>query len=538
MNAAGGQWHAALDTARALAGSDGTILRFGSAVAPFDTTAPTDGLSRLANALGTARALGGPIYVVTDGELSDAGQLGTLQGWNADVVLLSRDTVPNAALLDIHVPRGVQVEDSVVVTATLATWGALPRDSGRIDVYEGTRRIMSTTVALPPSPGVGRRHIAIPAGRLPLGDRIVRVVLTVEGDVEPGDDERRRVTTVSDLPSVVVLVDPADYEGRFLFQEMNDIASGSVRGYSRVAADRWVEMGSMRVMDDAAVERATRAAAMVVHRSTLGSVRVRSTTPTWIWPAGYDAEGEFFEGDWYLTGELTPSPLLGALVGVAWDSLPPLTGLLPLVPSEREWVALAARRSRRGPARPVVIGVDTGETRHLTTAATGLWRWGFRGGASREAYRTVIAAGVDWLLGSRSRASADVLVAQTTTTRGIPATFRWVGDSIPLALSVVFRTDTSQFEREIRFDRSGVGEVDLPDGVFRWSSSEVGVSGIVIVESYSDEYHPNLVVEAQSNAGAGFVLSERFVRQRWWLFVVVILAFAAEWGWRQRRGLP
>jgi len=286
------------------------------------------------------------------------------------------------------------------------------------------------------------------------------------------------------------------------------------------------------------VERATQAAAMVVHRSTLGAIRVRSTIPTWIWPAGHDAEGEFFEGDWYLTVELAPSPLLGALVGVAWDSLPPLTGLLPLVPSDREWVALAARRSRRGPARPVLIGVDIGETRHLTTAATGLWRWGFRGGVSREAYRTVIAAGVDWLLGSGVRTGAAVLVAQTTTTRGIPTIFRWVGDTVPNASSVVFRTDTSRFEREIRFDRSGVGEVDLPQGVFRWSSSDAGVSGIVVVERYSDEYHANLVMEGQSSAGAGFVLSERFVRQRWWLFVVVIFAFAAEWGWRQRRGLP
>ena len=51
MSAAGGRWHAALDTARALAGGDGVILRFGTHVTPFDTLAPVDGATRLADAL-------------------------------------------------------------------------------------------------------------------------------------------------------------------------------------------------------------------------------------------------------------------------------------------------------------------------------------------------------------------------------------------------------------------------------------------------------------------------------------------------------
>jgi len=28
------------------------------------------------------------------------------------------------------------------------------------------------------------------------------------------------------------------------------------------------------------------------------------------------------------------------------------------------------------------------------------------------------------------------------------------------------------------------------------------------------------------------------LRDRWWLFVVAIAAFAAEWAWRRRLGLP
>jgi len=28
------------------------------------------------------------------------------------------------------------------------------------------------------------------------------------------------------------------------------------------------------------------------------------------------------------------------------------------------------------------------------------------------------------------------------------------------------------------------------------------------------------------------------LRDRWWLFAIAIAAFAAEWAWRRRQGLP
>ena len=196
------------------------------------------------------------------------------------MVFVPRDTVPNAAVLDLHVPRAVQAKDSVVVTLTIGTWGSLEGDTALVEIFEDARRIVSRNVVLPQSPGIGRRQVVIPSERLSLGDRVVRVALTAPGDRESRDDVRMRVISVTDLPSVVVLVDPADYEGRFLFQELNDIAQGSVRGYARVANDRWVEMGSMGIVRDAEVERATQAAALVIHRSTQGRLPIRSTIPT------------------------------------------------------------------------------------------------------------------------------------------------------------------------------------------------------------------------------------------------------------------
>jgi len=56
MGAHGSHWKTAVDTARALAGLTGVILRFGDQVSGFDTAAPTGGSTRLGDALRLAAA--------------------------------------------------------------------------------------------------------------------------------------------------------------------------------------------------------------------------------------------------------------------------------------------------------------------------------------------------------------------------------------------------------------------------------------------------------------------------------------------------
>src|SRR2546430_5744714 len=46
-----------------------SIWRFGDRVAAFDSTLPADGASRLAPALEAAAARGGPLVIVSDGEI-------------------------------------------------------------------------------------------------------------------------------------------------------------------------------------------------------------------------------------------------------------------------------------------------------------------------------------------------------------------------------------------------------------------------------------------------------------------------------------
>ena len=125
MSAAGGRWREAMDTARALAGGDGVILRFGTRVTPFDTLAPTDGATRLADALAIARGRPGPVVVVTDGEIGDAATIEPSLLAGARVVVLPRAVVSDAALLDLEAPERLAQGDSLPVEVSIGTFGTL-----------------------------------------------------------------------------------------------------------------------------------------------------------------------------------------------------------------------------------------------------------------------------------------------------------------------------------------------------------------------------------------------------------------------------
>src|SRR5207302_741379 len=178
------------------------------------------------------------------------------------------------------------------------------------------------------------------------------------------------------------------------------------------------------------------------------------------------------DGDWYVQAP-EPSPLAGALAGVAWDSLPPaaaLSDLAPVPPGDSSAVVvLTARLARRGAARPVIVLSQAGGARRAMVAASGLFRWAFRGGASAEAYRAGGAALADWLL-----------------------------------------TGGAGAER-------GVGA-----GGTNWDGGRRGAPG----------------GRAQAGGAGGGRVASTALRDRWWLFVVAIAAFATEWAWRRRQGLP
>jgi hypothetical protein len=61
---------------------------------------------------------------------------------------------------------------------------------------------------------------------------------------------------------------------------------------------------------------------------------------------------------------------------------------------------------------------------------------------------------------------------------------------------------------------------------------------LIVVDDYSDEWRPTAAVLASRPGAAEGRLVSEALRDRWWLFVLAIAAFTAEWSWRRRQGLP
>jgi len=538
MNGPGGHWTDALDSARALAGTDGTILEFGSRVVPGDGVPPDQATTRLGPALRVAAARRGPVIVITDGELDDATAIPASLLFGVRTLALVRDTVPDAALLDVSIAERIPVGDSIPVRVTVGAWRLPDTTALRLEVFRGDRRLWTGPVAIPAGAAPVRRTFTLPPRAVPPGRHVLRFRLVgAAGDREPRDDERLRVVTGVDDPAIVVVADPADPEGRFLARELARVSGQGVRGFARVAADRWVTMGSGRIVDADRVHRAVRAAAMVVVRS--GRRDGFAAPAVWFWPAGSDDATELFAGDWYVTADVPASPLAGRLAAVRWDSVPPLAGLVPLVAGGEGWTALTGRRGRRGAGRPLLIGSDSSGVRTLVTAAAGFWQWALRGGEALEAYRTVLAAGTDWLLATEEGTPAVPLVADAWVPRGHPVVFRWRGAERRDSLTVQVTGADSTRNVPLAFDPGGEARLVLAPGVYRWSvPGRQGWNGMVAVETWSDEFPPRPVVLAAGSGMGGERLLARHARERWWLFLLAAGAFLAEWALRQRRGLP
>jgi hypothetical protein len=359
------------------------------------------------------------------------------------------------------------------------------------------------------------------------------------GDGESRDDARLFVLEVSPQPTVVLLASPPDWETRFLARTLEDVARVPVRTFieAEPGGNRWRDATTLESRAPGDVARAVAGAALVIeagdpptfsHFSPKGAVL--------LWPGT-----RRLDGDWYVQPSPTgPSPLAGALAGVVWDSLPPATSVAELAPDTSVTVALAARLARRGPPRPVVTLSQRAGARRAVIAAGGLYRWAFRGGASGDAYRALVAGLVDWLLAEGAGSGGRLLPVTYEVPNGLPSLWRWTGSGEPRNVVVSLTADGGQRVDTLRFDAGGRAELRLPPGLYRYAASDGGGTerGVVAVDAYSDEWRPVVPVLASQPGTPGGRLTSAPLRDRWWLFVLAIGALAAEWAWRRREGLP
>ena len=539
----GGRWPEALDSARRLAGAGGVIWRFGVAVAAFDTLPPGDGASRLAPALTAAAARSGPVTVITDGEIDDLAALPADLRARPRVVTLPRPDFADAYVAAVAGQRRLAATDTLRLRVTVGVAGGSPKGladarrepgagSRSLGVRLGDRRLASRAVTLPDS-GTIVVELDVPAARLPAGAVALTVALEGGSDAEPRDDARVLVVETAARPPVVMLADPPDWEVRFLARALADVVRAPVRTYVRLAPDGgWRDGATLGPVSEGEVARALAGARLVVHRSgaTVGRT-ARGAARLVLAPAAG-------EGDWYVTPP-PASPIAGALAGIARDSLPPLSGVAAGAGDSGVAVVLTAALARRGRPAPVVTLREVEGARVATLAATGFWRWGFRGGTPQVAYRTLVAALADWLLGEEGRGKGERFVPVTSEVpNGWPLTWQWRASAAPGDLVLRLTGPDGERQDTLRFDAAGRAALIVPPGVYRYAAVDGAERGVVAVETYSDEWRPAAVRLAPQAGTSGGARERRGPRDTWWLFALAIAAFAAEWYWRRREGLP
>jgi hypothetical protein len=540
LSMSGDAWRAALDSARAYARRRAVVWRFGSSVAAFDTTLPTQGASRLAPALEAAAGRAGEVIVVSDGAVDDVAGIPPDLLRRPRVIVQARPAFFDAFVASVEGVRHVTRGDTVRLRVSYGvggTRGSGPGTRGTtLTVGIGDRRLASQRVTLPDS-GTISTEITIPVSRIPNpGWTVLDVRLEGVGDAEPRDDARQFVINVSLDPAAVVFASPPDWDARFLARTLADVARMPVKVFVETEPGRWRDAATLAPVATAELTRAAAAARLVIltgDPERARAFRGRPQTARLVWSTGGQA------GDWYVERPLS-SPLTPALAGVVWDSLPPATTATPRASDSAggSVVALSARLARRGPPRPIVTLERLDGAREATITAAGLWRWAFRGGAGEEAYRSLVAALVDWLLGERGAGTRDRVVLETLEVpNGLPTVWRWSAAGDPQPIAVTLRGDTTRTDT-LRFDAAGRAELLLPSGTYRYALAGGTEQGVVAVETYSDEWRPRTPTLAAQPGEATARLASFGLRDRWWLFVIAIAALATEWALRRRQGLP
>ena len=541
LSMTGAPWRAALDSARARARRRSVVWRFGTHVSMFDTTPPADGATRLGPALEAAASRAGEVIVLTDGVVDDVARIPPDLLRRPRVIITPRPSFWDAYVASVEGARHVTRTDTVRLRVSYGTAGRRDARSGMRDAkltvsVEG-HRLLSQKVSLPDS-GVLSQDLTFPASRIPHpGWTVLEVHLDGVGDAEPRDDSRLFALDVSLEPAAVILASPPDWESRFLAKALRDVARVPVKMFVETEPGRWRDAATLTPVATADLNRATSAARLVVvtgdpERTQSLTASARESRLIW------STNGQ--SGDWYVEPPLS-SPLTAVLSGVLWDSLPPATAVaVSTRDTTGATVALTARLVRRGPARPIVLlAQSNGGVREATVTAAGLWRWAFRGGAAEQAYRTLIAGLVDWLLREQGAGSKERAVPETfEVPNGLPVVWNWISPDAPRPLVMTLQTASGQRVDTLRFDAARRAELLLPAGIYPYALAGGPERGVVAVEAYSDEWQPRAPTIGSQPGEATARLASVGLRDRWWLFVIAIAALATEWAMRRRQGLP
>lgn len=406
----------------------GSLLLFGDSLRTGALpSAPHDAASRAAPAVERARALNRPLLLLTDGLLDDAETLPSLPVGSRIEVVGAERPLPDAALTAFDAPRVAVAGDSLslLVTVVAGAGGAGPgtlaaavddaplagTSLGALEPW-GERVVTLRGVVRPPA----RARGAAQEGRHETA--LLRVALRTAGDVESRNDTLAVALEVAPVAGAVVVSTTPDHDVRFAVEMLRGTLALPVRAFFQVAPRQWREQrrGSLARVSAADVRAAAaRAPLLMLHGDTaVFGVPSRLTLAPLVLmtPAPPPPSEPVDAADWFAQPAPVASPLGAPLSGIAWDTLPPLelaagTGAGAAPGGDGGWTAVTARRARRGDAVPIVTGREDPQGRRaVVVAASGFWRWRFRGGHAADAFAATWGGIFDWLAEARADARA------------------------------------------------------------------------------------------------------------------------------------
>jgi hypothetical protein len=187
-------------------------------------------------------------------------------------------------------------------------------------------------------------------------------------------------------------------------------------------------------------------------------------------------------------------------------------------------------------ARAVVVGTDK-PRRVAIVAASGLWRWSFRGGAAADAFTALWGRIFDWLAAERADRRAAV-PDERLVRAGDPVRWRRGSASDSLVTVVVRAHGSARVDTmTLRFP-SGVNVVESPPlaaGLYD-VSTRGGVALLAV--NPSRELLPR-APRLASTTIRGSVATNAVprVRDAGWIYALAIVLLCAEWIVRRRRGM-
>jgi hypothetical protein len=519
-------WRAAADTLRR-AGAE-SVFVFGDSVRRGSATAPPHDLStQLRPAVERALGAGHPLVVITDGEIDDPDAARGLPA-GSRIVVLAHPVHRDLAVSSIDVPRAVVSGDTIEARVGVVA-GSGGAHAGTLTVaLEG--RTIATSPIDSLAPFAERTIVVKSKLEGSSGPSILRAIVASAGDAESRNDTASVTIDLSRAATAVFVSTSPDFDARYALAVLRGSLGIPTRGFFRVAPGEWRIEGALTPVSESDVRQAVHEAPVaIIHGDTSAFGPPRSIT---LGPLALIVTSST-EGEWYPSAAPS-SPLAAALSGLVWDSLPPVG--IATNPPKGTWEGVEARRGRGEERKPIVVGTD--EPRRVAIiAASGLWRWRFRGGVASDAFTAFWGSIFDWLAAERADHRAAV-PDDRMLRAGDPVRWRRGSPTDSAVIVTLHQRGTARVDSlMLRFaGNASVTETrPLRPGIYD-VTTRGGSSLLAVNPSREWLPRPPRVAAGAVRGAISADLGPR-LRNAGWAYALAIVLLCAEWILRRKRGM-